>query len=473
MGKAKIDFASGQNSSNEPLGGAIPQSVNVLVDGVGAVHLRPGISAWDEFDPSPGLDATTSVDGISAFKGDVVYVTSDRKIHAQLGTANGVDLSDSTAASQLDAETRPVLVPARDRIVIAGGGRVQKWEGAGHPLSERLAGGAPFCTHIVSIAQRLVVNPRDSSGQIQWSEAGNDELWLGEFKELESRPDPLPAIYDNTGEIIGLGTATVQTLDPDVDETFISARTWTSGIGAPYSFAQIDETFGFLDSKRRIQLSNGRAYESISDPNLTETLKKLPVTEDCWAFRMSIGSWDLLGWHFPTAARTFVFDTSLKRWYEWRGHLGGQWTAWMAKSHFHWEDENLNLIGLGDGTIAKMDATAVTDMGQPIVAEAVSGFSNDGTDNWKQHLWTKFTFRRGLGEVGELPGPRAQLYWRDGLGAWQGPEDLELGDGTDRDPILVVRTLGMYQTRQWRLRFSDSVPLVLIDATTTFEEAEQ
>jgi hypothetical protein len=188
---------------------------------------------------------------------------------------------------------------------------------------------------------------------------------------------------------------------------------------------------------------------------------------------MPIGSWDLMGFHFPSAARTFVFNLGSKKWVEWSGFSAGQWTAWMPRCHFHWEDENLHLIGLSDGTIGQMDTSVTTDMGQPIVAEVVSGFSNDGTDNWKQHQWTKFTFRRGLGAPGRSPAPKCQLYWRDGTGAWEGPEELDLGNADDKDPVVVARTLGMYQTRQWRLRMSDNVPLTLVSAVTTFEEGEQ
>ena len=214
-------------------------------------------------------------------------------------------------------------------------------------------------THIVAIAQVLVVNPVGLSGQIQYSQPfdGGQETWPAlNFQELESDPDPLTALYVNTDELVGFGTRTVQTLDPDPNVNiaqgvalFVPVRTWSQGAGAPYSFAQNDETFGFVDRLKRIQLSNGRSYTSISDPAITETLRNLPVISDCWGFRMAVGSWDLLGWNFPTVGRTFVYDTTLKQWQEWRGFSGGQFKAWIAKSHFDWTDPALHLIGLSDG----------------------------------------------------------------------------------------------------------------------------
>lgn len=476
--KAPIDFASGQQSSNEALGGAIQQATNVLVDSVGAIHARPGISAWTDFAPTPSLDATTSVDGMAAWNGYLVYETSDRRLHAQLSPGYGVDISDTTSATQLDGGSRPVFCPARVRILIAGGGGIQEWDGPGTGLSQRLGGSPPPATHVVAISQVLVINPVGTSGQIQYSQPfdSGEETWPAlDFQELESSPDACTAVYVNTGELIGFGTSTVQTLDPDPNvnlsagvSLFVPVRTWNQGAIAPYSFAQNDETFMFLDALKRLQLSNGRSYTPISDPAITATLRGLPTVTDCWGFRMAIDSWDLLGAHFPSAGRTFVYDTGLKIWQEWRGYSSGQWKSWIAKSHYHWTDQGLHLVGLGNGTIGKLDTNAATDMGDPIVAEVISGFQDLGSDLTKTNVCTRFYFKRGLTGVA-APGPNCQLFWRDNPGAWQGPILLPLGSPDDPNPVIEVRGLGAYRVRQWRLRMSDAVPLTLIRAIETCE----
>lgn len=476
-GKAQIDFAGGQKSSDDPLAGAIPQSINVLVDKAGAIHVRPGISSWSGFDEPPLYDADTTVDGITVWNDTPVWVTSDRYIHAIVGGV-GVDLSTSTATTQLDNNKRPVFARARTRLIITGGGAMQKWEGVGSPTTARLGGSAPNAVHVVANSQRLVVNPPDLSGQIQWSDPGEPaghETWNGEFAELESRPDPLPALYEIGGELIGGGTETVQTVAPDPVTIYAPQSEWSTGIGAPYSFIANDETFGFLDSKRRIQMSDGARFEDIS-LGIAKDLQALPKVSDCWGFRIQHAGYNLLGWNFPSAARCFVWDLDRKAWSEFRGYASGQWAAWAPTSMFHWSktigsEENLHLVGLADGTIGKLDSSVVSDSGQQIVAEVYSGFSDEGTDNWKQHISTRLMFRRGLGTVGAQL-PRCQLFWRDTPGAWEEPIELDFGDPTDTNPVVEVRSLGTYRTRQWRLRMSDNVPLTLVGAVTTYDSLE-
>lgn len=476
MPELPIDFATGQKSDDEPLAGAIPQSVNVMVDSQGAMKLRPGITTWASFAGPPLFSSSVSVDGMVVWNGYLVYETSDRLLHAVISPGNVIDISDATAATQLDGPDRPVMISTRTMAVMAGGGLLQKWTGPGAPLSARLGGSPPAATHVVGISQRLVVNPVGTSGQIQWSEAGDYETWTGEFAELESRPDPLPALYESTGELIGGGTETVQTgiLDFGADAAaifFSPIRTWSNGFGAPYSFAADDESFGFLDTRKRIQFGNGREYNPISDIGITGSLQKLPVVDDCWGFRVHMDGKDLLGWNFPTSATSFVWNTELKSWSEWRGYSDGQWTAFAAKSMLYWPDENVHLVGLGDGTIGRLDDTVATDNGEPIVAEVTSGFLDRGTSNAKQHIATRLMFRRGIGTVGQT-APKAQLFWRDSTGAWEEPYELDLGDASDPAPVVEVRSLGTYKTRQWRLRFSDSLPITFVGAVESFEVLE-
>lgn len=469
---ARIDFAAGQSPSVDQLAGATPQSVNVLFDDGGAIHLRPGIAPWDAFDASPLLDEETSVDGIIPYGGALVYATSDRHIHAQLAGV-GVDLSDGTSATLLDGNRRPVFAATRTRLVATGGGAPQKWDGVS-VLSERLGGSPPASSHVAAIASRLVLNPSGVTGQIQWSEPGETpghETWPAlNFAELEARPDPLPALYENTNELIGLGTETVQMMGPDPGFTFSPVRTYNEGCAAPYSFVQADEKFAFLDAKRRILYSNGRSFQPISGPIANE-LAALSRVDDCWAFRVE-REWNLFVWVFPSAGRAFCWDVASTKWTEWRGWRGGRWAAFAGRSYAYWPDENLHLIGLADGTIGRLDWASTTDGDAPVRGEITTGFEDRGTMRWKHCHRVTLRFRRGLGALDRDPPPRCELVWRDDTGAWGDPMPLDLGNSDDLTPTVEIYSLGRYRQRQWRLTMSDNVPLTLAAVEETFEVLE-
>lgn len=449
----------------------------MLFDDAGAVHLRPGISAWPDFNKTPLYDATKPVDGIAIFRDKPVYVTSDRLLHVQLAPGFGIDLSDGVdPLTSLDGSTRPIFATAKSALAIAGSGTLQKWDGVAL-LSARLGGSPPPASHVVAISGGLVVNTLGNTGQIQWSDVDIESWPALNFIELDTNPDPCIALYENTAEVIGVGTSTVQMMDQTtatVDAagtlffTFLPARTFEFGSKSPYSFIQFDEQFAFFDDRQRFIISNGRAFQPISDPALTETLAGLATVTDCWGFRLKASSWDLLVWIFPTEGRGFCYDIGKKKWTEWRGY-GTDWQAFAGSSYAFWGTKNLHLMGLGDGTIGKLDFTSSFDGANPVVGEVVTGFIDHASMNYKHCQALRLRFKRGVGAIGQNPPPKCQLFWRDDLGPWEDPEELDMGDADDVAPTIELRSLGRYRERQWKLRMSDSVPLTLIDVEETFE----
>lgn len=478
-GQARLDFATGQASSVEQLAGATPSAVNVLVDDAGAVHLRPGIATWTDF-AEPPLFADSPVLGMAVFQGSLIWVTTDRLIHRLVSPGYAVDLSDATATTQLDGTTRPTFAVTRNALVMAGSGSLQKWDGAA-ALSARLGGSPPSASHVVALNQGLVVNVLGNTGQIQWSDTDIESWPALNFKELETSPDPLPALYENTGELVGMGTDSIEMLSPTtstVDNAgtlffnYEKARVFEMGNGAPYAFAQWDERFAFLDDRRRIVQSDGRSFKVLSDPAITETLQSLGTVSDAWAFRLQAASWNLIVFVFPTDGRAFCFDTGKEKWTEWRGWDANGWAPFAGQCVTTWRDSNVHLVGLSDGTIGRFDFTSATDAGQPVVGEVVTGFLDNGTSNYKHCQALRLRFRRGIGAAGSLTPPKCQISWRDDLGPFEDPIDLDMGAADDVAPTIDLRSLGLYRERQWKLRMSDTVPLVLASAEITYEVSD-
>jgi hypothetical protein len=482
VGSAKIPWDTGQQSSVDPLAGATPCAVNVLVDDGGAVHLRPGISTWSAF-AKPPLFAASAVQGIQVFQGSLVWITADRLIHRLVADNYAVDLSSASATTQLDGSARPTFAVCKSLLAIAGAGEPQKWDGSS-ALSARLGGSPPPASHIVAMNQGLIVNVLGNTGQMQWSDT-TLENWPGlNFIELANDPDPLIGLYKNSGEIIGLGTASVQVMAPTtatVDNqgtlffTYLPSRNFDFGTDAPYSFIAADqdggESFYFLDERHRFVQSDNRSITPISDL-IQKQLNALGTWSDCWGFRLHQDAWDLLCWIFPTVGRGFMYDMAHKRWSEIKSFSDGNWAPWIGQSAAPWGSRGLNLVGLGDGTIGTFDFGSASEGGSPVVGEVVTGFQDRGTRNKKHCQRVRFTFRRGLPATGTGVPPSCQVTYRDDLGQWEDWYTLDMGSPTDPAPTVELSSLGIYRERQWRIRMSDSVPLTLVEAEETYEVSD-
>lgn len=473
MPAAPIPFDDGQASGIEELAGASPAVINVTHDPSGTTKTRPALSAWEQF-PAVVPDVS-GVTGIWIFGTSVIYTTADRKIWALLAAGLVIPLSDTTAATKLDGTSRPVAVVTRTRIVIIGGGVPQKWEGTG--LSSRLGGSPPAGTSIVAIAQRLVISDNSNTGLIFWSEPGElagHEDWRGDMAsaEAESRPDALVNLGTAVGEIFAFGTETTQIFLPDPDGVFIPGATAEVGTLAAGSVIKYDTMYAFLDDRRRIVATDGRSFQEWSTPSMSQTLWRFATVSDCWAFRARFDSCDLIGFVFPTEGRACIYNAAVKKWTEWRSlDSDGRWAPWAGLCHCYWPAQGLHLIGMPDGTIAKLDPFAFSDNGQLLKATIRTGFISRDTGNRKICERVQLTMRRGS-TSSALSAPVAQLRWRDDLGAFGPPLTISLGVAGDVEAQVQLWTLGVYNTRQWELSMSDPSEFVLVSAEETFTPLE-
>jgi hypothetical protein len=464
MASGKIAFSGGQATGLDDLAGALPAQINVLTDAAGSLRPRPGISAWDDFPEETPSESPVTQMGI--WNGRLIYVTDDRKLWTLTAPGFVSALSDSTAATQLDGTLRPVITTTRTRAIITGGGEPQKWEGAG--LSERLGGSPPSFSHTVAIAQRIIGNDSGVSGINYWSGVGETEHETWEtgvnFAESEAKPDRTIALYESAGEVASIGTETIQMLSPDPTVVFSPSRTIPFGFGAAYSFVGIDEQFLGLDSKNRIMLSNGRGYSAVSTPAVAADLDGLAKTsrvDDCWGMRVNFSGWDLAAFQFPTAGKAMVYDVPSKAWSEWRGYAGSSWGPFPVTSHVYWPEEKLHLVGLANGRIAVLDPDATDDLGEPLVCEFTSPFTDHGSPNPKHCQEVVFRFRRGP----TLDGAQVEISYRDDLGPFGAPFLYDLGPTAD--PHISIRSVGTYIARQWKIRVT-SAKLGFAGAAETF-----
>jgi len=478
----QIQFYSGENRSADELGGPMPLMTNALVDSVGTVHSRPGVSEWSDF---PSVAASGSpVIGMIAWQGNLVWVTADRRIHAWPVGGDLIELSsDTDPNTKLDGGLRPCFVDGRQMLVIAGGGAVQKWTGSG--LSARLintgAGGPPPSgLGLSGIAQRLVVAVADQSGQVWWSgpleEYENWDMALGgsSYIQAAAKPDPILALSDNTNEVFCWGTQTIQVFSPanlaiDANDPnnvldFAPSRTTTIGLGARCSIVQVDDNFAALDALRRILITDARTYTDISAP-VVKLIRDFGRVDDCWGFRLRWGKWDALVFMFPSEQRGLVWNVTSSSWSEWLCSTdGGSPSDLTITSAYHWAEQDLFLVGMNDGTIAQIDENARTDLGNPIPIRLVSGFVTHGSLGKKACR----TFMAMLRRNAISTGAKARLSFRDDLGPWRFLKEIAVTGSAAAN--LEIRSAGVYRQRQWMIEYSAASEFSLVSAQEEYEQ---
>lgn len=476
-----IPFIANQESGWEELAGASPAAINVVVDGKGAVRKRPGLSSIPGVFPS-----SVSVDG-APLSG--VFQTVDGRVFAvsDHGASKRIYLVTASGSVELTGphglmagSLRPIIAETEAMLALTAGREMHRVL-LSDLTCERMPGSPPPATHVVAHSSRLLANDTvDVKTAVSYTApslgsatAGNEQwgstitaLGTSGFFTAEARPDPVVALADNTNEVFCWGTTTLQNFGSDDTAIFAPSTTREHGCAAPYSVVRQDSSFGWLSSQRRFVVSDGRSLQDISQ-SIKGTLDELERVDNVFGYRVLTNLVDALVWTSPNDGRSFAYN-------------GGGWSLWMS-----WDEEsgtytrlpvnccspagNDCMVGMLNGTIARWDSNATSDVGSRIVASVTTGFQDRGTDRRKQCIAARFAVRRGASATPIA----AFLSFRDDQGPFSSPIPISLDNTADREVVVVVRGLGVYRRRQWRWVFSDTADHVLASATEEYKVLEQ
>jgi hypothetical protein len=475
-----ISLTEGQQASAEDSPDAARLYVNWLVDTNQTIRQRPGIVNTD-LDPGTYNRTTGTATGIigeyiwtSAFDSReyLVYVRQDRTIWAKDLITNVVTaLSSAVVTTQLDGAAG-VATFAEDtqRLVIAGGGRLQIWTGVG--LSSRIAAYVvgvnqppQSATHVLSIANYLVANNATTPGlrgQIFWSNLGdgNHTVWNPlNFNTADADADPIVSLGANLRQVFAFGSKTVQTFGIGSDPflPFTAASAIVLGCAAPYSPIAIDGGhFALLDSSRRFVTTDGSSNQWISK-DIDKLLRDLSTVADCFGFRLRIAFWDLLMWVFPTAQRAYAYDLPRNVWYQIRGWNGvDDFAAIRIGAYAYWATQGMHIVGdplYENLWTLNANANSDTGPGTPIVSDLVTERLDNGLSGRKRTERVRFFLRRGSTPQGTI-APTLDLMKRDDDGPWTSNTQLDLGNAGDYTSFKDWFPGGIYRRRQYRVRYS-------------------
>ena len=480
-----IPFANNQESGYDPLAGGTVLAMNVVIDAKGTVRRRPGIVASSSVSSESfsGLTITGGVVGIHATEeGNVLAVVEtdspERGIY-KVGPGGS-----RKYASYLPGTGRPVFAETIDMVVMAGGRELQKYVKATDTVSP-LGGKPPLADVVIGNASRLLANDKDDTSIIRVSDIrgsvnGGYENWTqgvgnAAYFSAEARPDPVVTLGESTNEVWVFGTTTLQMFAPS-DTPYDPASAREYGCAAKGSVVKVDGYFFWLDHKRRFVRSDGRSIDAISSV-IQDDLNVISRVDDCFGYRVLTGNMDAIVWTFPTDGRTFVWQKELG-WGQWSAASEGllvnrysapqQWRQFPVTSHHLWGAKYENLVGTKDGLIGKLDPDVGTDWGMPIPATVETGYINRGTDLLKHCKRVQLTFRRGTRRASSEQNG-VLLSWRDRPGEWDGALEVNLGATGDTHCVVDLCSLGTYRRRQWRIDFTGTDPLILLDCVEHFD----
>lgn len=487
MPEAPLQFAPNQQSGHEELAGASPIAINTFVDAVGAVRRRPGIVVSDTLDSSQLR--TEGVVGLHASTTGLVVATYSEGAGKPciLVKVNVADVS--VLAAYLSMQYNRVLFAETEAIVVLAGTLSIRRVDVASPHAVSTLGGTPpggttpVSRSVVANSSRLLLNEPSVSGRTwysapagggattgheQWT-AGVTALGRSGFFTAEARPDAVNVMHENTNEVFLFGETSTQVFGPDGTLIYAPIATKEYGCAAPYSVVKDEQSFAWLDHRRRFVYSDGRSFQTISD-GIKKTLDDMGSVDDCYGYRIVQGPLDAFVWHFPSDGIALAFQKGAgwSQWHSWNDATNNYSPLKVGACAYSTATDE-HLVGTTDGHLGKFSLDASTDLGSRVPASATTGFQNQGTDRRKSCTSVRLALRRG-----ENPSPEVlcSLQWRDDLGEWSTPLEVSLGATGDSHPVIDLRGLGTYRRRQWRFSFHGTENITLASATEEFEVLE-
>ena len=462
MPLAPLPFLPSQESGADVLAGAGALSLNVVADGRGAVTRRPAVVAADN-GPTTAL-ADAPVVGMHVTDSGTVLVATGHVPGAvqvwRLVPGAAHDL-ESTPLAHVTASGRLVFAETEAIVIFATGRSVHKVVQTGWAMSRLQS--APLASYVVAHGVRLLANDKSGdrtkvhysapalgannwAGHEQWGVVVSSIGRSGYFT-AEGRPDPVVALAENSNEVFVFGATTLQTFSPDPSLVYASVATREFGCSAPYSVVKDDQSFAWIDHRRRVVHSDGRTLNILSD-QVQADLDDVADPEDAVGMRVRHGPVDVLAWRFGRDKRTLAWSKG-GGWGQWSGSADrGLWAPWPVTAAALDPTAGETWVGLEDGRVGVLRHGAATDLGDEFPALVRTGFLDRGTDMRKHCAAVRLSLRRKRG-TGAAKG---HVRWRDQEGDWSQPVVFTLDDA-DIEPVVVLRSLGVYRRRQWEFAF--------------------
>lgn len=308
------------------------------------------------------------------------------------------------------------------------------------------------------------------SGRIQWSDVLDTTTSALNYATAETKSDDLVRTITNNGQLwlIGEKTTEIWTSTGDINLPFqrMSGAFLPVGCVAKDSVCQFGQSLVWLtqtDAGRgQIIMTSGYQAQRISNHAIEYDIASYSRIDDAYAFAYQEHGHSFLLMTFPSAKKTWCFDSTTNMWHE-RSFYNAETNKHeqhRAASYCYFM--NAHLVGDRlNGNVYELTQSAQTDDGASILRERITPVINPhGT----RLIFDELEL---IAQVGRESGiePQIMVDWSDDRGkTWSLSRQQSLGKTGEYHKRVIFRRLGQSFGRVFRIRMSDPVRLVITGA---------
>jgi len=316
------------------------------------------------------------------------------------------------------------------------------------------------------------------SGQFNISTSNDGTAWDAlDFANAERNPDNTLAIETIGRDIYFIGEYTSEVWTNTGGR--FPFEPYTNGViefgtSAANSIAKTDEGVIFVTQNERGQGKivgiNGIQRLVLSNPALEYQLSTYGDLSDAYGFTYEQAGHSFYQVTFPKVEKTWVFDTTLKDpdlgWHQ----RSTNENRHVAATHVYFNGKNY-VGAYNSSEVFELDLSTYTDNGIPILRER-AGVHIQLNRQRVRYDKVEFEFEAGVGLIGgQGSAPKIILDWSDDGGhVWSNARYISIGGIGQYGTRALAHHLGSARDRIFRVRTSDPVKFVLINAYADVEE---
>jgi hypothetical protein len=256
-----------------------------------------------------------------------------------------------------------------------------------------------------------------------------------------------------SGGALNFGTSAPRSVTRCGDMTFMLAMTQVKDSSAYFGVVSF----------------SGTAIQKVSTAAIDYRISQLTTLTDATSYSFVYEGHLFYVLTFPTDDLTFVYDVSTQEWFEWSSYVAGE-----SKQHRHLSNEYVYFAGkhlvshYSSPTIYEMKSSYYDDAGNPITRIRIAPVLFDPKERDNVKIFKLIIdAETGVGTSGtdHNSNPMLWLSWsNDGGKTWSSEYSASMGKQGEYKTRMIWRGLGSPRSRIFKVRCSDAVKFVLLDA---------